>query len=210
MPAKTKSKTGSGGRPQKRRKDPWEPLLTTILRRIASRYPELKAEARELSKHLKKQAEISIDDISLDDFKSWKRLSSALRGQPISKETALEAAIKLEMKLLTNPREYKPQTKTKVKDHLLAWLFLNPKIKIKPFGRKITAVTPFSRFYAFEGKPKEGDVTLEVNGFRFNEEDKPAEILLVEYKSACFGDIALKATEELGIEVSARSIETVL
>ena len=206
MPAKSKSKTGLSGRPQKRRKNLWEQLLKTILRRIASRYSELKAEARELSKHLKKQAEISIDDVSLDDFNSWKRLSSALRGQPISKETALEAAIKLEMKLLTNPREYKPQTKTKVKDHLLAWLFLNPKIKIKPYRRTITAVTPFSRYYAFEGQPKEGDDTIKLNDFRFSKEDKPRNIVLVKYKSACVAEIADAASKALGIKVSERHI----
>ena len=206
MPAKTKSKTGSGGRPQKRRENLWEQLLTTILRRIASRYPELKVKARELSKQLKKQAEISIDDISLDDLNSWNRLSSALRGQPISKETALEAAIKLEMKLLTNPREYKPQTKTKVKEHLLAWLFLNPKIKIKPYSRTITAVTPFSRYYAFVGEPEEGDETIKLNGFRFSKEDKPQNIVLVKYKSACVAEIADAASKALGIKVSERHI----
>jgi hypothetical protein len=206
MPAKSKNRTGVGGRPQKRRENLWEQLLTTILRRIASRYSELKAAARELSKQLKKQAEISIDDISLDDLNSWNRLSSALRGQPISKETALEAAIKLEMKLLTNPREYKPQTKTKVKDHLLAWLFLNPKIKIKPYRRTITAVTPFSRYYAFAGKPEKGDETIKLNGFRFSKEDKPENTVLVKYKSACVAEIADAASKALGINVSERHI----
>ena len=214
MPAKAKNRTGVGGRPQKKRKAPWEPLFQAIIRRIISRCPELKNDAKKLSndvKHLSEpKASMSLDNIALDDFNLWKRLSSALRGQPVSKETALESAIKLEMKLLLNPSRYPPQTKTKIKDHLLAWLFLNPTIKIKVLGRKIKVITPFTRLEAYEATPLPDDETIELNGFRISKEDKPRNIVLVKYKSACMGEVADAATKALGIEVSARSIETVL
>ena len=210
MPAKKKNRTGTGGRPQKKRKMPWESLTKAIIRRIISRSPELKSEAQKLSKDLKKLNEAKIpdshSDISLDDFNFWKRLNSVMLGQPVSRETALEAAIKLEMKLLLNPKKYPSQTKTKIKDNLLAWLFLNPVIKIKILGRKTKVITPFSRLDAYEATPGPDDETIELNGFRLNKDDKPRNIVLVKYKSACIGEIADAATKALGIEVSEKHI----
>ena len=115
----------------------WKPLIKTIIKRIVSRFPELKTEANALMKELKTQVSVSPNDVTLEHLKCWKRLSSALRGRPISKESALESAIKMEMKLLSNPEMYSSQLDTKPKDHLLAWLYLNPKISIKILGRKI-------------------------------------------------------------------------
>ena len=212
MPSKTKNRTGIGGRPQKRRKDPWEPLTKAIIRRIVSRCPELKKEALQLSKDLKRLSEakpqVKLGDISLDDFNFWKRLNAAMRGQPVSKETALESAIRLEMKLLLNPEKYPPLTKTKIKDYLLAWLYFNPTIKIKILGRrtKVRAITPFTRLDAYEATPQAGDETIEINGFRVNKDDKPRNIVLVKYKSACMGEIADAATKALGVEVSEKHI----
>ena len=210
MPAKVKNRTGVGGRPQKKRKDTWEPLLKAIIRRIISRSPELKNDAQQLAKDVKRlsepKASVSLDNIALDDFNLWKRLSATLRGQPVSKETALESAIKLEMKFLLNPGKYPPQTKTKIKDHLLAWLFLNPTIKIKVLGRKIKVITPFTRLEAYEATPKPGDETIELNGFRISKDDRPRNIVLVKYKSACLAEIADAASKALGIEVSERHI----
>ena len=71
-------------------------------------------------------------------------------------------------------------------------------------------ITPFTRLEAYEAAPQAGDETIEINGFRVNKDDKPRNIVLVEYKSACMGEIADAATKALGIEVSPRNIETVL
>jgi hypothetical protein len=214
MPSKTKNRTGTGGRPQKKRKNPWEPLTKAIIRRIVSRCPELKKEARQLSKDLKRLSEpkpqVKLSDISLDDFNFWKRLSAAMHGQPVSKETALESAIRLEMKLLCNPQKYPPLTKTKIKDHLLAWLYFNPIINIKILGRRTKAITPFTRLDAYKATPQSDDETIEINGFRVSKDDKPRNIVLVKYKGACMGEIADAAPKALGIEVSPRNIETVL
>ena len=211
MPSKTKNRTGVGGRPQKKRKDPWEPLTKAIIRRISSRCPELKKEALQLSKDLKRLSEpkpqVKLGDISLDDFNFWKRLRTLMLGQPVSKETALESAIRLEMKLLSNPKKYPPLTKTKIKDHLLAWLYFNPIIKITILGRKTKVmITPFTRLEAYEAAPQAGDETIEINGFRVNKDDKPRNIVLVKYKSACMGEIADAATKALGVEVSEKHI----
>jgi len=207
MPAKTKNRTGTGGRPQKRRKDPWEPLTKAIIRRIVSRCPELKKEASKLTKDLKRVSEAQLGDISLEDFNIWTRVSTAMRGQPVSKEAALESAIRLEMKLLLNPKKYPPLTKTKIKDHLLAWLYFNPIIKIKILGRKTKVmITPFARLEAYEATPQPGDETIEINGFRVSKDDKPRNIVLVKYKSACMGEIAQAATKALGVEVSEKHI----
>ena len=129
-----------------------------------------------------------------------------MHGQPVSKETALESAIRLEMKLLSNPQKYPPLTKTKIKDHLLAWLYFNPIINIKILGRRTKAITPFTRLEAYEATPQSDDETIEINGFRVNKDDKPRNIVLVKYKGACMGEIADAATKALGVEVSEKHI----
>ena len=67
----------------------WKPLIKTIIQRIVFRCPELKTEANALMKESKTNVSVSPNDVTLDLLKWWKRLSSALRGQPISKETAI-------------------------------------------------------------------------------------------------------------------------
>ena len=76
----------------------------------------VKTEANALMKESKTQVSVSPNDVTLEHLKCWKRLSSALRGRPISKESALESAIKMEMKLLSNPEMYSSQLDTKPKD----------------------------------------------------------------------------------------------
>ena len=67
-------------------------------------------------------------------------------------------------------------------------------------------ITPFTRLEAYEATPQAGDETIEINGFRVNKDDKPRNIVLVKYKSACMGEIADAATKALGVEVSEKHI----
>ena len=208
MPAKTKNRTGVGGRPQKKRKDPWEALTFCVLRRVATRYPELKNETEILTKDWERICLTKINETMCQwDFHTMARVHSIMRGDSSNgNEFALASAIRFEMRLLLNPAKYPPPTKTKIKDHLLAWLFLNPTISININGRKIEAITPFARLEAYEATPQPGDETIEINGFRVSKDDKPRNIVLVKYKSACMGEIAQAATKALGVEVSEKHI----
>jgi len=187
----------------------WQSLLETIIRRIVLRCPELKAEAKLVLKDLKKLASVSLNEIALDNVDRWKRLNSVLRGQPVSKETALESAIKLEMKLLSNPKLYPPQSSPKIKDHLLAWLYLNPKIKITILGRKTKVVTPLTKLGKIKSTSKPKDEIIDISGFQVSTNHKLQNIDLVQYRSAVIGELANAASEALNIQISDRLIRSI-
>ena len=184
----------------------WKPLIKTIIKRIVSRCPELKTEANSLMKELKTQVSVSPNDVTLEHLKCWKRLSSALRGRPISKESALESAIKMEMKLLSNPEMYSSQLDTKPKDHLLAWLYLNPKISIKILGRKIKLTAPYSQSDKINSAKQANIEEIDVYGFRFGADSKPKNIDLNEYKSSIIGELADAASKALKIPISDKLV----
>jgi hypothetical protein len=180
----------------------WKPLIKTIIKRIVSRCPELKTEANALMRESKEQVSVSPNDVTLELLKWWKRLSLALRGQPISKETAIESAIKLEMKLLSNPELYPPQSDTKPKDHLVAWLYLNPKIRIKILGRKIKLTAPHSQSDKINSVKQASIEEIDLYGFSFVTDRKPKNVDLNEYKSAIIGELADAASKALKIPIS--------
>ena len=129
-----------------------------------------------------------------------------MRGRPISKESALESAIKMEMKLLSNPELYPPQSDTKPKDHLLAWLYLNPKIKIKILGRKIKITAPYSQSDKINSAKQANIEEIDVYGFRFGADSKPKNIDLNEYKSSIIGEVADAASKALKIPISDKLV----
>ena len=149
---------------------------------------------------------VSPNDVTLEHLKCWKRLSSALRGRPISKESALESAIKMEMKLLSNPEIYSSQLDTKPKDHLLAWLYLNPKISIKILGRKIKLTAPYSQSDKINSAIQANIEEIDVCGFRFGADSKPKKIDLNEYKSSIIGELADAASKALKIPISEKLV----
>ena len=157
-------------------------------------------------KELKTQVSVSPNDVTLEHLKCWKRLSSALRGRPISKESALESAIKMEMKLLSNPEMYSSQLDTKPKDHLLAWLYLNPKISIKILGRKIKLTAPYSQSDKINSAKQANIEEIDVYGFRFGADSKPKNIDLNEYKSSIIGELADAASKALKIPISDKLV----
>ncbi len=184
----------------------WKPLIKTIITRIVFRCPELKTEANALMKELKTQVSVSPNDVTLKHLKCWKRLNSALRGRPISKESALESAIKMEMKLLSNPEMYSSQLDTKPKDHLLAWLYLNQKISIKILGRKIKLTVPYSQSDKINSAKQANIEEIDVYGFRFGADSKPKNIDLNEYKSSIIGELADAASKALKIPISDKLV----
>ena len=96
MPFKSKSRTRALSAGEVTYMDPWDLLCKSIIKRIVSRCPELKTQALQLSKDLKQFSVLELaDSISLDNSNYFKRLNSVMRGQPVSKETALETSIKL-------------------------------------------------------------------------------------------------------------------
>ena len=100
MPFKSKSRTRSSSSGEVTYKDPWDPLCKSIIKRIGTRCPELKTQVLQLSKDLKQLSVLELEgSISLDNSNYFKRLNSVMRGQPVSKETALETSIKSEIKL---------------------------------------------------------------------------------------------------------------
>ena len=185
----------------------WKPLIKTIIKRIVTRCPELKTEANALMKGSRTEISFPPNDVTLELLEWWKRLSSALRGQPISKETAIESAIKLEMKLLSNPALYPPQSSTKPKDHLLAWLFLNPKIKFKLLGRKIKLTAPNFQSDKINSAKQTNIEEIDVYGFRFDADSKPKNIDLNKYKSSIIGELADAASKALKIPISDKLVK---
>ena len=207
MPFESKSRTRFSSSGKVTYKDPWDPLCKSIIKRIVSRCPELKTQALQLSKDLKQFSVLELaDSISLDYFK---RLNSVMRGQPVSKETALETSIKLEVKLLLNPVEYPTQNKFRIKENLLAWLFQKTKIRVNILGRKARVIMPLTKADYYGVVSVIGEQMIEFNGFRIKDEIKSPNFSMSEFKSECRAVIAETATKELGIKVSSRNIETV-
>tara|TARA_B100001778_G_scaffold121658_1_gene99944 strand:+ start:350 stop:889 length:540 start_codon:yes stop_codon:yes gene_type:complete len=175
-----------------------------------SRCPELKTQALQLSKDLKQFSVLELaDSMSLDYLNYFKRLNSVMRGQPVSKETALETSIKLEVKLLLNPVEYPTQNKFRIKENLLAWLFQKTKIRVNILGRKARVIMPLTKADYYGVVSVIGEQMIEFNGFRIKDEIKSPNFSMSEFKSECRAVIAETATKELGIKVSSRNIETV-
>ena len=210
MPFESKSRTRFSSSGEVTYKDPWDPLCKSIIKRIVSRCPELKTQALQLSKDLKQFSVLELaDSMSLDYLNYFKRLNSVMRGQPVSKETALETSIKLEVKLLLNPVEYPTQNKFRIKENLLAWLFQKTKIRVNILGRKARVIMPLTKSDYYGVDSVIGEQMIEFNGFRIKDEIKSPNFSISEFKSECRAVIAETATKELGIKVSSRNIETV-
>ncbi len=210
MPFKSKSRTRALSAGEVTYMDPWDLLCKSIIKRIVSRCPELKTQALQLSKDLKQFSVLELaDSISLDNSNYFKRLNSVMRGQPVSKETALETSIKLEIKLLLNPVEYATHTRFRIKENLLAWLFQKTAIRVKILGRKSRVIMPVTKADYYGVVSAIGEDMIEFNGFRIKKESKSRNFSMAEFKSECRAVIAEAATKELGIKVSARNIETV-
>ena len=210
MPFESKSRTRFSSSGEVTYKDPWDPLCKSIIKRIVSRCPELKTQALQLSKDLKQFSVLELaDSMSLDYLNYFKRLNSVMRGQPVSKETALETSIKLEVKLLLNPVEYPTQNKFRIKENLLAWLFQKTKIRVNILGRKARVIMPLAKADYYGVVSVIGEQMIEFNGFRIKDEIKSPNFSMSEFKSECRAVIAETATKELGIKVSSRNIETV-
>ena len=210
MPFESKSRTRFSSSGEVTYKDPWAPLCKSIIKRIVSRCPELKTQALQLSKDLKQFSVLELaDSMSLDYLNYFKRLNSVMRGQPVSKETALETSIKLEVKLLLNPVEYPTQNKFRIKENLLAWLFQKTKIRVNILGRKARVIMPLTKSDYYGVDSVIGEQMIEFNGFRIKDEIKSPNFSISEFKSECRAVIAETATKELGIKVSSRNIETV-
>ena len=210
MPFESKSRTRFSSSGEVTYKDPWDPLCKSIIKRIVSRCPELKTQALQLSKDLKQFSVLELaDSMSLDYLNYFKRLNSVMRGQPVSKETALETSIKLEVKLLLNPVEYPTQNKFRIKENLLAWLFQKTKIRVNILGRKARVIMPLTKTDYYGVVSVIGEQMIEFNGFRIKDEIKSPNFSISEFKSECRAVIAETATKELGIKVSSRNIETV-
>jgi len=210
VPFESKSRTRFSSSGEVTYKDPWDPLCKSIIKRIVSRCPELKTQALQLSKDLKQFSVLELaDSMSLDYLNYFKRLNSVMRGQPVSKETALETSIKLEVKLLLNPVEYPTQNKFRIKENLLAWLFQKTKIRVNILGRKARVIMPLTKSDYYGVDSVIGEQMIEFNGFRIKDEIKSPNFSISEFKSECRAVIAETATKELGIKVSSRNIETV-
>ena len=210
MPFESKSRTRFSSSGEVTYKDPWDPLCKSIIKRIVSRCPELKTQALQLSKDLKQFSVLELaDSISLDYLNYFKRLNSVMRGQPVSKETALETSIKLEVKLLLNPVKYPTHNKFRIKENLLAWLFQKTKIRVNILGRKARVIMPLTKADYYGVVSVIGEQMIEFNGFRIKDEIKSPNFSMAEFKSECRAVIAETATKELGIKVSSRNIETV-
>ena len=171
MPFKSKSRTRASSAGEVTYMDPWDSLCKSIIKRIVSRSPELKTQALQLSKDLKQFSVLELaGSISLDNSNYFKRLNSVMRGQPVSKETALETSIKLEIKLLLNPVEYATHTRFRIKENLLAWLFQKTAIRVKILGRKSRVIMPVTKADYYGVVSAIGEDMIEFNGFRIKKE----------------------------------------
>ena len=109
---KKKSRTGTGGRPQKRREDVWVELARRVLRNVSRRYPELKKEVVQKIETLERVSKLGVhgaDAIDPEDFNVLVELSEAMNPMDFevlgktTKEALLKLMIRAEMILLLNP-----------------------------------------------------------------------------------------------------------
>ena len=172
----------------------------------------IKNEANLPSEHLRKayaqlKLTLTLHGLIKGKLQEFGALDLANASRRASFQEAKEgAARKKLMKLLSNPELYSSQLDTKPKDHLLAWLYLNPKISIKILGRKIKLTAPYSQSDKINSAKQANIEEIDVYGFRFGADSKPKNIDLNEYKSSIIGELADAASKALKIPISDKLV----
>jgi len=201
---KKKSRTGTGGRPQKRREDVWVELARRVLRNVSCRYPELKKEVVQKIETLERVSKLGVHDkINPEDFNVLVELSEAMNPMDFevlgktTKEALLKLVIRVEMTLLLNPVDSistrKRRRRKSIRPNLLAWLYLNHLFCVKRAGREIRVASPCSRIFAVSAT---GDVIGSSKAGIKLRRGKPERI-----PTATLCETAIAASEALGIDV---------